>query len=199
MLLGVHPYKDSHDVWARIVHGEKSPPNPKMLRGQAVEPVLRGLALERWGGELEIHPGVVYSPSHRFACASPDDFVDIGGKRLVREYKSVSKWGAHLWREGPREHVRLQVLWTLAVCGVDECQVVAGFGMDLPDGGFDLEGLSLWTIERDLEEEERLLALGDEWWRRYVEGGEEPPKTKKARKKHVPKGNQEEGKASTGD
>lgn len=198
-IVGVHPYKDSNDVWRRIVLGEKAPPNPKMLRGITMEPVLRGMALERWGGELEIHPGVVYSQTHRFACAAPDDLVDLGGRLVCREYKSISRWGAHLWASGPREHVVLQVLWTLAVCGRDSCQVVGGFGADLPDGSFDLEELAMWEVERDLAKEEELFAAADVWWTRYIDGGEEPQKQTKARKKRVPKSKQEEGKASTGD
>ncbi len=184
-LLGMNPYGGPREVWERIVNKVDVPLNDSMRRGLSVEPRIRDLSVRTYGLELEEHPGIVQSPQHIFATASPDDFGSHNGSRVLLEYKSVTEWAAKKWgdldySDAVPEHYHLQVRWNLGVCGIERALLIAAFGADVPGENdappdFVIKWTRIYEFHRDRDIEARLFKVGEFFWEQYVVPQIPPP------------------------
>lgn len=192
-LMDCNPYRDSLDVFNRIVLGFDQPSSPRMERGNREEPRVRGMYVERTGAKLEPHPGIIQSKRYEFATISPDDIATVDGERICLEYKTVSIWTAKSWGDDGSDmvpqHYALQAYWSLAVNEIQRGHLFAAFGEDLSDGSFDIKFCRLYPLfVRDLDIEAAMYARADAFWRNHVLVGVPPERTLKPKKKRTKQG-----------
>jgi predicted phage-related endonuclease len=164
-LVGEDPYGDAHSVYLeKTGQSVRFPPTPRMIRGKIFE---RGIAelysiqtgdLPVWRDETVRHPKVAW------ALGTPDAVIE-GTKKLL-ECKLVAYDQRHKWESGVPVWIVLQIWWLLFVLNFDEAVVAAMIGDDLP---------RIYTIPRDREAEQFLVARASDFWHNYVLRGIEPP------------------------
>lgn len=173
-LLGVTKHGGPFEVYQRIVEHIDEPGRPVMWRGNAMEPVLRAHGQRLLGWDLEDLPDTDYmnSAAHEFARAQIDDLARWQGIPIVVEYKSQNKYARGWARSAGGDLIpptyAAQVAWQLLCADRDLAIVVAGFGLDLPDGDFDLLNISTFEVHRDLEFEAYCLHVAREFWEQHV-------------------------------
>lgn len=186
-LLGLSPYGDALDVYERIVLGKESEWNPKMERGQAIEPVLRAHAQRVLGLELEDTESDYHArPDVDFAWAQIDDLGHWQGVPACIDYKSVSRfargWGPPGSDTVP-PHIHAQMAWELYCSGRELGVVIAGFGDDRPPPEiFCLSNVITYEIERDEEFERFAVMIARHFWTSHVLA-RVPPTIERKRKK----------------
>lgn len=173
-LLGLSRYGGPFEVYQRIVEGVEEEWNAPMMRGAAMEPVLRAHGQRLLGLELEDTPeeGYLDSAEHPFARAQIDDLARWRGMPIVVEYKSQSRY-ARGWLHGPHGDVipmgyAAQVAWQLMCAERELAIVVVGFGQDTKDGEFELHNLASFEVYREPEFEADCLHVAREFWEKHV-------------------------------
>jgi putative phage-type endonuclease len=164
-LLGLHPYKSPHDVWARIVEGRKTPQNKAMLRGLRLEPVVREMYLDETGAKL-LGPERLFHPAHDWLGASLDDRT---AERVV-EFKTASlrklnEWGEEGTDEVP-PHYLVQVQHQMLVSGLPAGDLAVLLGGD---------ELRIYQFTADLELQSLILETCERFQRNYIETKLPPP------------------------
>lgn len=166
-ILGFSKYAGPIDAYARIVEGRENSIDPfHAKRGQLLEPVIRELAVMKYGWELAPNPGVTLDPKREWCAASPDDLLWEGGV----EYKSVDprlyrEYGEEDTDEVPPDHL-IQCAHYMAVFDQPCWWVVAYFG------GSDLRR---YLIRRDLELEGLWEDTCARFWRDHILAMSPPP------------------------
>lgn len=166
-LLGVSKYGNAADVYARVVLGIEAKPSKPMARGIAYEPVVRVLYRAEKSCEFMrwvTSPVVLQHPTYEWATSSPDDVTTDG--RLV-DYKTVSRWAAPSWADGPPIDYVLQMLWGMWVGGFESCDLYAAFGDDIGDE-FRIDYCKTYEFRRDPELEAEFIEVGAAFWRDHV-------------------------------
>ena len=147
--------------------------NPMFERGHRLEP----LVLAHYAGRhphslvVEPDPQTGIHPEHPWARASPDGLMlTTEGDLHGLEAKSVGLGGRRFWRDGYPVKVFLQCQWSMAVWGLPRWDLAALF-----EGPKDIwETYGEWTIDRDDELIEMLLAAGGRFWKNNVEADRAP-------------------------
>lgn len=171
-IAGLNPYRGPLDVWLRkatptrgplVVENDnaagKDPRDPDALKailGHYMEPTLRTIYEERTGRKVRVS-GTVVHPTRPHVFATPDGLIaDEGGL----EIKLVGARVAHHW-DGYTlpDYVDAQARWGMACTGLPFWDVFALLG------GTEIRQ---HTVLRDLEYENDLLALADDFWEGYV-------------------------------
>jgi putative phage-type endonuclease len=171
-LYGEDEFKTAFGVWASKKGGlERTPDavNSRMMIGKVLEPAVLQLYQRMKPEKQVVYTDVTFQhPSRPFQVYSPDALI-VGEKRGV-EVKVVfwdqrGKWG---WDpDSIPTRVLFQCWWYMAAMGYDTWDVVALIGEDLP---------RIYTIDRLIPAEEKaMLDYVESWWRRFIEGDEEPP------------------------
>lgn len=173
-LLGLSKYGGPLEVYQRIVEGKQEEWNRFMERGAAVEPVLRAHGQRLLGLDLEELPESDYIDCavHPFARAQIDDLARWHGVPVVVEYKSQNAF-ARGWVRDPGgdlipETYAAQVAWQLMCTQRELALVVVGFGKDTPEGGFDLENIQTYEVQRDPQFEAYCAHVAKEFWEGHV-------------------------------
>jgi predicted phage-related endonuclease len=158
-IFGVSPYATASDVWLRKVGlGGGRAETAAMLAGRDLErPILR-MAADVTGIRLTHNARTFAHPRWPEVplFATPDGFGP--GRRSVAEVKLVG-FRFSDWSAGPPDYVRLQVQAQMACLPrVGRALVAALVGSEL----------RTFTVDRDADVEDRLLADVVDWWYRYV-------------------------------
>ncbi len=164
--------KTPYDLYMRIIHGQRTPQNAYMVRGLAMEAAIRARFVSETGAELEPHPGTVLY-GEAFA-ASVDDLFTREFKRGVVDYKTASAKSLPKWKNGMLSSYSWQLRLYLAVFQRQFAELFVAFGVDTldPDTGawlsFDITETRCYSVERDLEIEQRMLAAGEAFWAAHI-------------------------------
>lgn len=172
-LLNLSRYGGPLEVYQRIVEGVVEEWGAPMLRGAAMEPVLRAHGQRMLGLELEDLPSeYIESPEHDFAHAQIDDLARWNGAPVVVEYKSQSQF-APGWLHGedgdeiPAGYAA-QVAWQLMCTGRELAVVVVGFGQDTKEGDFTLHNITSYEVQREPMFEAYCLQVAKEFWENHA-------------------------------
>lgn len=181
-LLGFDRYRSPWQVWA-----EKTD-HPLAPAREESEATKLGKLLEEWlltDGLAEMMPGVegcltparLYThPQYPWRLCSPDGCVGAPhsmarfNEQLVQcKTAGLVTGRAHGWTDsGIPLGYELQARWEMHVMDASVNHMIA-----LVAG----RGLCHYPIHRDLDVETDLLEQVDQWWRRHIIGGDEPPLT----------------------
>ena len=178
-LFGVDEYKSAFGVWANKKSVENAQRNGgggggddnddgRMLMGRVFEaPVLE--LYSRMTHRAITRPQTSYQhPERPYMVYSPDALVvdeKRGIEAKVAFLEQRRKWG-WLSDEIPLR-VQFQCFWYMAALDYPLWDVVAFLGDGLP---------RIYTLTRlDAALERAMLKRAEEWWRRYIEGDEQPP------------------------
>jgi predicted phage-related endonuclease len=188
-LLGLSPYGGPLEVYERIVLGKEAEWNAAMQRGAAVEPVLRALAQNMLGVEVEETESDYHKhPTLEYAHAQIDDLARWSGLPVVVDYKSCNRfakgWGAAHTDQVP-EHQRAQFAWEMMCADRELCIPVVGFGEDVPPPEiFSISHVLPYQVERCPLFESHMKAVASEFWERHILPEVPPPSTgRKPRKR----------------
>lgn len=169
-LLG-HDRRSQYDLWMEKKHGVVAfEGNDQTEFGNVVEG-----AIADWGAEelgLKIRKSVFRSDAGLPFHANLDAVVTTPGKAEAIEVKTTSykvdeEWGEPGTDEVPHKVV-CQCQWQ-AKFGFDVIHVAAGL---MPN--FGGQKLRLYRVERHQDLIDRLVAIGAQWWERYITGDEVP-------------------------
>lgn len=160
-LMGFHPWTSEAAVWARIQGYEpRRATTPAMKVGNDLEPAVAALWSAETGRKV-VRCSRTYAHRTSRLAATPDFFVPH--HELLEVKVSGDREG---WADLP-EHVEWQARAQLACTGRARCHVAALVGGTL----------RLFTVERDLSEEARMLATVDAFMEAFVDSGTPPPDT----------------------
>lgn len=166
-LVGMNPYKNPHDIFARIVEGREDPETKPMRRGTLMEPVIRALAAEELGltftGPRKLRVG-------DWGRANLDDVIASDGGEEVAEFKSVGpfadgEYGETMTDEIPRHHL-CQVQFYMAATGLPRARLVALIGVD---------DLRQYIIRADTDLQGVLIEECERFWKDNILPGKPPP------------------------
>lgn len=151
-LIGKNKYKRPIDIYRRIIDGVVDDSESRAAkRGKILEtPIINWWAEE--SGEQLIAPPVGENERFRW---TPDGATKSG--KLV-EIKTASPRMWREWADGPPAHYITQVQWYLEWTGIEVAALVAFMGDDIQE----------YVIERDLDEGERLVNAGEEFWEKHL-------------------------------
>jgi putative phage-type endonuclease len=160
-IVGLSPFASALDVYLeKLGLAEPSQDTRHTRWGRRLEAVIADQYAEELGVELVASPTLRH-PRHEWVIATPDRLY-ADGSRLV-EIKNVSATQARDWGEVGTSEVPeryyLQVIWQMAVTGVERADIAALIG------GNDFR---VYTVERDLTTEECLLEAGRQFWFDHV-------------------------------
>ncbi len=167
-IAGLNPFKDAFDVLnEKMGFQREGDDNEAADWGHRLEPIVRNW----YASEQDIVPitpcGTVRHPQRDWMGATLDSKI-IGTRRGL-EIKIVGHRMVFDWDpnddEGVPHYVRAQCAWQMAVVDLDEIDVAALLGGTKA---------RVWRIKRDVQLEDRLLTIGDEFWRKSVLGGVAP-------------------------
>jgi len=173
-LLGLSPYGNAADVYERVVLGVEHPTTPIQLRGQVLEPVLRGLLVaERpdWrrvtrADDYHAHPGLPLR-------AQVDDVFGTPDGEVVVDYKSVSRWAKGYGEAGTDEvpeHYLVQLAVEMLCADTREAFLVCGFGDDDRKGGdFVLQRTATYRAMRDEALDAVIENAVNKFWAEHVQ------------------------------
>lgn len=181
-IAGLNQFKDAFDVLnAKLGYVEEGEDNGAAEWGHRLEPVVREWyatqAMTDSDGPADyatpaklIPCGTVRHPQREWMGCTLDS--KILGTRRGLEIKIVGHRMVFDWDPGDDEgvphYVRAQCAWQMMVVDLDEIDVAALLGGTKA---------RVWRIKRDGALEDKLLALGEEFWRRHVQGGIAPELT----------------------
>lgn len=174
-IMGVNPYKTRFDLWLDKTNQlEPIQDNEAMRIGRIVEPGLRIEAERQYGSIMEA-PGCLQSNRWPIMGGTPDGLRE--GIPWIFEFKTAgirnsfatlkldqTDWGDEQTDQVPANYL-YQCMWYMGLTGADQCQLIALIGN---------HGVREYTIERDQELIEIMVAEADKFWRDHVEGGEQP-------------------------
>lgn len=167
-IVGLSPYATAMDVWLQKIGAvEGKPDTPYMAWGRKLESVIAEQYAATCGVEL-LESTTLRHPEHEWMLATPDRILADRSKLV--EIKNVSaarsgEWGEPGMSEVP-ERYYLQVLWQMAVTGIDRADVAALVG------GNDFR---IYRVARDLRMEAWLIEIGRQFWFDHVVAEEAPP------------------------
>lgn len=172
IILGHNPWTTPHQLWqlktGRWVDSETRE-RYAVRRGHYMEPWLLAEYVRRNPGcVMERPPALLAHPDHPRALASLDGLAHHPEETVLVECKTANARLSRDWWDPAVQipnHYLIQVLWYLAVCGLDTAHVVA-------DLGGDWEQLE---IPRDPGFEEWAIPMCVEWFDRHVAADEAPP------------------------
>ena len=166
-LLGYHPWRTPLAIWLDKVSPDEDEPTFAMLRGRALEPVLADEYAARSGAIVERPPLLVAHPDHPLLLASLDRLAhDEHGTRVLEVKTEHDRDRAREWWDGATpDYYAAQVLWQLAVTGMDEGVIFADVL-----GRFETR-----LIHRDPDWEADAIPRLLDWWDRHVLAHEPPP------------------------
>ena len=166
-LLGYHPWRTPLAIWLDKVSPVDDPPTFAMLRGRALEPVLAAEYGRQTGAHMEKPPLLLAHRDHPLCLASldwlahtPDTTVPVECK-TEHDRDRAREW----WDGGTPDYYAAQVLWQLAVTGLDTGVLFADVL-----GRFETR-----TIRRDPEWEAEAIPRLLAWWDGFVVGSTPPP------------------------
>lgn len=181
-IVGVSPYANSSEVRVqqRILGLDDSEPtSDAMSAGNAMEDGIARLWADRMGKVVTEFDDMVRHPVHEFLTSHPDRLIfgGLGGLGKPTELLECKLVGATMWRDWPEDgdatnvpiYVLVQVLHQLA-CepSAERAHIAALIGTEL----------RTYTIERDQEAIDEIVALEVAWWNRHIVLCEPcPPKT----------------------
>jgi predicted phage-related endonuclease len=165
--LGQDPRRDPFSVAAEKKGLVTQPDTTLRMRmGQLFEPAILALYQDITHREIKVFDQTVVHPTKPWMAGTPDA-VCVQERRGV-DAKLVSWDQRHLWGESADEipiHIQFQCWWYMALLDYPLWDVAALVGSDL----------WVYTVERDLEHEANMLALAEDFWKRYIDGPELPP------------------------
>lgn len=170
-VLGFIKWRTPWQVWAEKTNARRPEDGPSTAAelGSDLEPWLLDQATKLLGQRVTQTEHRTYAhPQHRWRLASPDGIAADGRLVEVKTAGLASGYGvAHGWADGsiPLGY-EIQARWQMHVMDADVVEVVglvAGMGVVHR------------TVRRDLGVEQDMVSQVDEWWQRFVIGGEEPP------------------------
>lgn len=164
-IAGVNPYKDAFDVLnEKLGFAPEGEDNEAADWGHRLEPVVRSWYVQHGTDEAEtvlVPCGTVRHPTRGWMGCTLDS--KIHGLRRGLEIKVVGARMIYDWDPGDDagvpHYVRAQNAWQMACVDLDEIDDAALLG------GTEAK---VWRIARDPELERRLVAIGEEFWRRHV-------------------------------
>ena len=166
------PFGTARELVARkLLLDVPAPPDEHMRRGIAMEPLIREAFLRQTGAarlEALTRRVAAHNPArHPWMQCTPDDFVELGGRLVLVDYKAPAEPLASL-----------DLSYT---CQLHQIGLVA------EDLGYpvDLRALVAWNhprgrpevlvCERDPALEAEIVAAGERYWTAHVLAGELPP------------------------
>lgn len=170
-IMGMDEYRGPFAVVAEKKGWLKpEPPNPAMLAGKILEqPIIQIYArvaqcAVRW------HDQTMLDPDRDWMAASPDAFelehdepvAGLDAKFVLAHNRR--QWGATA--DDIPDRALLQAVWMMAVTRLPEWRIVALVGEPVP---------RIYTLERDLELEARIIEVTHEFRCRFIIGDEMPP------------------------
>ena len=167
-LLGYHPWRTPLAIWLDKVDPDPDrPPTYAMARGRALEPLLAAEYGRRAGAVMEKPPLLLQHPDRPLFLASLDWLAHTPDTTRVVEIKTVANqdMARDWWDGGTPDYYAAQVLWQLAITGLDEGIIFADVL-----GRFEER-----TIRRDPEWEAAAIPAVHDWWHTYVIGRTPPP------------------------
>lgn len=174
-IMGMNPYKTRFDLWLDKT-GQLDPieDNEAMRIGRIVEPGLR-MEAERQYGHIMEAPGCLQSKRWPIIGGTPDGLRE--GIPWIFEFKTAgiansfatlkldqTDWGDENTDQVPANYL-MQCMWYMALAGADQCELIALIGN---------HGVRQYTIERDQELIEIMVAEAEKFWRDHIENGEQP-------------------------
>lgn len=167
-ILGLSPWKTPLGVWLdKVQPGDDKPPSYAMTRGRVLEDALAAEYARQTGHIVERPPLLLAHPEYPTMLASLDRLAHTPDTTYLLEIKNENdRDRAREWWDGDTpDQYAVQVLWQLAVTGLDEGIIFA-----------DVQGrLETRTIRRDLEWEATAIPGLLAWWADYVETRTPPP------------------------
>ncbi len=170
-ILGQSKYRTALDVWlekTRDPARQEKALTGAMDWGTRLEAPIADAYADRTGRTLWNPEGLVRHPEHPFIIGSPDRLVE--GERRGVEIKTAGHFAAADFGEPGTDEVPLgylvQCVHYMAITGFD------AWDLAVLIGGQDFR---VYTIRRDVELEQRILARLVDWWHTHVVAGERPP------------------------
>lgn len=194
-VLGLSPWQEPLDVWATKRRGKSGEIPPLIEKPQldadspgalavslSVDPRIVGSVLEdgiaeiyrvRMGGDLKLARADTQTGPEPWQLATPDRIVVLPGAKekdlFGLECKAVGRRTIHAWDDVPiPDYVLAQVMWSMHVCRFERWDVCANLA------GTEAR---IETVERDADLLRGMVEICTEFWRKYVEGDEQPPAT----------------------
>ncbi len=198
-VLGLSKYRTAWDVWQRIKHGVEQPIEPQLVRGLELErPVAQRFAAI---SQMNLAPlPALERPHGRRWQRCSFDFEAVATGEVV-ECKTANEWafGAD-WGPEPagvpldyQIQVQTQLEVTRRPAAWVPVLIIPGWLGEIEAALADHPGpvitaairalvpvfiasgeVRIYRIERDQEMGSAIVAACDTWWRRHIEGGEEP-------------------------
>jgi putative phage-type endonuclease len=171
-VLGFIKWRTPWQVWAEKTDARR--PGDELSAaaelGNDLEPWLLDQAAKILDRPVVRTPHRMYAHrDHDWRLCSPDGWVPADGRLVeVKTAGLASGYGTpHGWDDGrPPLGYEIQARWQMHVMDAEAVEIVA-----LVAG----LGVIRRTVHRDLDVEMDLVAQVEQWWRRFVVGGEEPP------------------------
>lgn len=167
ILAGINPYKSIYELWKEKT-GQIEPEEKQSeyaYFGSVLEPIVKAEFMKRTGLKVRARNMILQSADYPFMIADLDGIVNDHGEICIFEAKTASEYKLSEWKQGvPRAYV-LQVQHYMAVTGAVKTHIAAIVG-----GNHFFH----YTIERDEELIQEIIAMEKEFWERNVLGGIEP-------------------------
>lgn len=194
-LLGEDSFgKTPRDIYNGIISGIRGGSTIYTRRGNALEPEVRRRYVEEQSASLLTHPGVVLWG--KCFAASVDDLRERAGNKGPVDYKTASASDASLrkWKNGMLSDYAWQLRLYMAVFSMEEADLFVAFGKDVEgevaaacpereqwtdiDGtlrAFAIVDTKIYTLYRDEEQEQRMIAVGEAFWDAHIVPRIPPP------------------------
>jgi predicted phage-related endonuclease len=168
-IFGADEFKDAFSVWAVKKGGLKFDPKPniRMLVGKYLEEGVLKLYSHFTGRAIEYCDETSQHPERPWMVYTPDALCPA--ERIGVDAKVVAWDQRRQWGETADDiplRVQFQCHWYMAALDYDRWDVCALMGEGEP---------RIYTVERDREMEDKMLADVEAWYLRYIIGDERPP------------------------
>ncbi len=141
--------------------------NERMEIGRLIEDSIRKIYCKRTGREVEHVPFTLH-PRYPWMGGTPDDLI-VGESRGV-DYKNVDLGEKHHWGDPHTDQVprwiALQAIQYMMVFDRDIWDIAVLFGGSK---------FCIYTLQRDMALERKVLKYATKWWYSYVVGNSTPP------------------------
>lgn len=165
-IFGADEFKDAFSVWAQKKGGlaNNQEPNIRMLVGKFLEEGVIKLYEHITKRKTEFCDVTSVHPERPWMVYTPDALCP--GERRGVDAKVVAWDQRRQWDDGVPLRVELQCWWYMAALDYDVWDVCALMGEGEP---------RIYSIYRDRDGEEKMLARVKEWYDVYLVGDERPP------------------------
>ena len=168
---GKNPYTSPYQLWQRLKNPEpEKPPSRYIYWGVVLEPVIRThyMVLHQCQVSSGYAFGQYVHPVYPWARATPDGII---GRELGLEIKTADASQARHWGKSGTGKVPIQYMyqcqWYMWITGIKAWDLVVLIG------GNDYRE---YRIEYDDEHARKTAACALEFWTRYIDGDEIPPR-----------------------